>query len=359
MSSLDDVLNTALSLNESLRAAAEPAGSPLALAARTTVGEDPKGTGGVSLVFNEFSSVSTGADDVEEDPKVEVVLLEIESLRSGYMCGGVSGGNKSGRFCIREGCSYAAHVTKHPVVLAWIQSGACTVLCIRTPGKRVAAVFAEPAIDVSLFDVDRYQGHLNLARGVHEWTPIFAMLKAEYQATMINLDEMFVSGDFSTRLERAATVIPTPGKRARSLDHDEDDSPASLLMREIPIDPEHGDAAIITLIKNQGELHRGLEELQELVADLQKNQHGFEAFKQLIVDKVNILECVVGEPTTTIAPTVWQSLSTIMELNRAPPSETSSSLEIITKVKEEIVKQVNDQVESKMRVATQMQKRKS
>jgi hypothetical protein len=137
MSSLDDVLHAALSLNESLRAAAKPSASPLVLAARTTVGDDlTKGTGGGSVLFNEFSSFSTGADDLEEDPltvKVEIVLLEIASLKSGYMCGGVSGGNKSGLFCIREGCSYAAHSVQHPTVISLIHSGACNVLCIRTP----------------------------------------------------------------------------------------------------------------------------------------------------------------------------------------------------------------------------------
>jgi hypothetical protein len=70
------------------------------------------------------------------------------------------------------------------------------------------------------------------------------------------------------------------------------------------------------------------------------------------------LECVVGEPTTTIAPTVWQSLTTMsesMELGvQASQGDTASSMRVATKTKQEILEEVSTQVESKMLVTTKM-----
>jgi hypothetical protein len=53
-SALDDVLQSAESLNETLRTAAAPSGSPRLSAARATVGDDSKGTGGFLCLLTRF-----------------------------------------------------------------------------------------------------------------------------------------------------------------------------------------------------------------------------------------------------------------------------------------------------------------
>jgi hypothetical protein len=84
-----------------------------------------------------------------------------------------------------------------------------------------------------------------------------------------------------TTVEVDTSKGTSPGKRACSQDNNDDDSPALLSIREVPIDPEHGDGATIALLKNQNVLRRGLQELHELIAVLKPTSMGLRPSKLL------------------------------------------------------------------------------
>jgi hypothetical protein len=195
--------------------------------------------------------------------------------------------------------------------------GARRVLVIRAPsatGPRVEAAFVQPSLDVTSIPFEVYQDYVGvLVRSINDWAALFSLWKSE--AILVEEEDEHVSTDLSTRLERAATTLPTPSKRARDEDQIEEDSPMSIYMREVPIDPEHGDLAIAAITKNLNELASGYADLKDLVTGLKYSQASLDAFRQRISDKVNLMQLIMGErPSDLLAVTIWESLGQLLEL---------------------------------------------
>jgi hypothetical protein len=278
------------------------------------------GAGGVSVLQRSVADGMSKRGKQKEAATMVVVIDVLErrlltrnaTLSEGkQLCLGPYG--KSSKFCLREDCTTESHRTLHPAVKAWVDDGRQEVLCIMAPttaGSSIEAAFTEPCVDVSNLSFGSYGSYLEEHRGLSEWSQICAVLQSQAAAAEM-IDEDPVSANLEVRLERAAMAVPTPKKRTRELEDDEDESPIQIELRDVLTEAgQDVEPNIRILVKNQHELKRGLDDAKELLHALTLHVNNVAGTQQHIGDRVNLVRVTMGEaPEDQELPTVWQVLS--------------------------------------------------
>jgi hypothetical protein len=303
------------SLGSLVAASLSPVIAPAALDASPGIAPpSPPGTVGSRDNYQGTGGVRFQGFDGEA--LVSLVIVDLREDGNKTCFGAIGSTKRSGRFCVRVGCSIAAHRTKEKTLEEWRNNGIAAMLCVRVPSsKTVEAAFIDPALPIAQMTTDDYSLHLTESRSLNNWVMIFAQLRGIIRDRADDPDDSQPISSLAQRLERASAALPTPAKRGREMEDLDENSALSVSLLDLPPDEflVTNDADRV-LLKNQNMLKGALDDVNDALKSLISTAVQMEGFKQQSSDKMNALEGGIGKrPQNYAAPTVWQALRDLGE----------------------------------------------